>query len=251
MQTKTVLCRLSFLAGMLLTSLTVAKPAQACSDLPNICAQRQQHHDEMNRLFRERDELQQWIGSPEPESRRYDPMQTKINSAFMRMEQIQRVTIEDLKRLSDPQYQKYLRGNWEVFQGKQNAAPGESCIAMFTRQKGLVTVAVPGKDRPGVFLTFIGQSIPRPQQMEIIEVTLNQPNHSPQIIKAFNYIQPGFDSGAITLTVPTIESALAGWQDVQAFDLAIAGKSVSKIEWHSGLSAKEKLRACVSARTPK
>jgi hypothetical protein len=177
-----------------------------------------------------------------PKRPKIAPSQAEIKSALIERMQ---------KLMGDPEYQAYLNGSWRVFQGKPNAAPGESCMAMFTKQQGAVIIAVPGKTGPGVFLTFIGADIPRPRQQETIQVTLNQPNHPPQTVKAFNYVQPGFDRGAITLTVPTIETALAGWQDVQAFDLAIAGKSVSKIEWHSGLAAKEKLSACVSARSPK
>jgi hypothetical protein len=433
MLAKNRLYRLSWLSGAILTALVIAQPAQACSDLPNICAQRQEHHDLMNRLGREYSNAQQgssgsYVGqSSRPQSRprrdflkdrlktatqklksleqeiaqkperlkepkvqaalngtweffqseegaapgeyctaffssrdgfvsllaqgggsnealmtffskdiprpdglrRIDVSYTEDNEAPRKLEQvpthamtsetdagislfirdvdtflermkdaqsfdlaiadksvakvkwqgglaardkwrdcvnagpkrpkiapsqaeIKSALVERLQKLAgDPKYQDYLNGSWRVFQGQPNAAPGESCLAMFAKQQGVVVVAVPGKKGPGVFLTFIGADIPRPRQPETIQVTLNQPNHPPQTVKAFNYVQPGFESGAITLTVPTIEVALAGWQDVQEFDLAIAGKSVSKIEWHSGLAAKQKLSACVSARSAK
>jgi hypothetical protein len=187
---------------------------------------------------------------------RPDPMRAKIDQSVglirESLDLMKLYETEKKKLIADPKYQAYLQGAWEFFQDRNGAAPGESCAALFSKKDGLVMVSGPGSGYQGALLTFWGKDIPRPNQVEKVKVTLTQQaNEPPQTVQAFNYVQSGIEYGAITFAVPTIESALATMEDVLSFDLAIKGKSVAKIEWHSGLAARDRLSKCVSARIKK
>ena len=144
-----------------------------------------------------------------------------------------------------------MRGGWEFFQGKNGAQPGESCTAMFWRKDAIVVLSGPGGGSKRAFLTFFGKDIPSPANVKTIKVTLTQNNDVPQTVKAFNYKLPNASFGSIGLAVPTIEAALAGMEDTIRYDLVTDGKSVVNIEWYGGLAARDRLRACLSARVNK
>jgi hypothetical protein len=254
------LMRFIFCSATVSLVLSIAKPAQACADLPTICEQQRQHWEQMNDIgaaaeainrAQQEDRAQEEYAAPRPlpPAPPYDPMQERLNQAVGLM-QVMALSAGKLDSLTkDPRYQRYLNGGWDFFQGKQNAAPGEYCAAFFWKKDGFVRVSGPGGDYQGALLTFWGKDIPRPQKLETIKATLSQSSGSPQTVKVFNYMMPGDTYGAITFTVPTIEMALAAMNDVESFDIAIDGKSIAKVEWHSGLAARDKLRECVSART--
>ena len=103
----------------------------------------------------------------------------------------------------------------------------------------------PAGDYKGALLTFYGQDIPRPSSVQKVRVTLNQSNDKPQTVQVFNYAMPGYDYGAITMAVPTIEALLEGMEDTQSFELVMDGKSIAKVGWEGGLAARDKLRQCV------
>jgi hypothetical protein len=192
------------------------------------------------------------IPNSEPSVPLVDPMQSRVNTAISTLKLLELQLRERQKLAKDPKYQAFLKGAWEFFPGNNDAAPGESCAALFWKKDGLIMLSGPGKDYRGALLTFWGKDIPRPNKVERVKVTLTQQsNEPPQTVQAFNYATPGIEYGAITFAVPTIEAALATMEDVLSFDLAIEGKSVAKIQWHSGLAARDKLRECVSARTSK
>jgi hypothetical protein len=51
--------------------------------------------------------------------------------------EIKNTLIERMQKLiGDLEYKAYLNGGWRMFQGNPNAAPGESCTAMFARYGG-------------------------------------------------------------------------------------------------------------------
>jgi hypothetical protein len=245
-------------ATVSLALLSITKPAQACSDLPNICQQREQQHQENverarqeqeNYYIRQRElqEQENVEGAPETSIPRVDPMQSRVNTSISILKLMTLNLREQQKLANDPRYQAYINGAWEFFQGKNGAVPGESCAALFSKKDGIVMLSGPDKQYKGALLTFFGKDIPRPNKAEKVKVTLTQPGDPPQTVQAFNYVHPGIEYGAITFAVPTIEAALATMEDVLSFDLAMKGKSVLKIEWHGGLAARDKLRQCVSA----
>ncbi|MBE9205564.1 hypothetical protein IQ244_03375 [Nostoc sp. LEGE 06077] len=238
-------------------ALSTGGAAQACSDLPNICEQQRLHWEQMNDIgaAREainREEMERNVTLPlQPSAPPYDPMQERLNQAVGIL-QLVTLSAEKVDQLTkDPRFQRYQNGGWDFFQDKNNAAPGEYCAAFFWKKDGFVRVSGPGGDYQGALLTFWGKDIPRPEKVQKIKATLSQSSGPPQTVQVFNYTQPGEPYGAISFTVPTIEMALDAMKDVESFDVSIKGKSVAKVEWHSGLAARNQLRECVNARTKK
>jgi hypothetical protein len=254
-----------YLSGFILSSAAIAyalsfgEPAQACSDLPNICEQQRLQQEQNNEYFRQQEEeyfrqqqeQQQQQQSENssyspPPQRSYDPMEAKVNYAYSLF---QLFALKQQQLLEDPLYRKYLDGSWDFFQDAKEPKPGEYCVALFYRKGTILTLSGPGGDYKGALLSFWGQDIPRPKKLETVKVTLTQSNEPAQSVKALNYAVPGSEFGTISFVVPTIEAALAGIEDVQSFDVAIEGKLVAQIEWHSGLAARENLRKCLSTRS--
>jgi hypothetical protein len=185
---------------------------------------------------------------PESTSAPYDPMQARLSMA-VGMAQLAATSATKADKLTkDPRFQQYQNGGWDFFQGKNDAMPGEYCLAFFWKKNGFVRLSGPGGDYRGAMMTFWGQDIPRPSRQEHIKVTLKQTKEAPQTVEAINFITPGDSYGAIAFVVPSIEALLAGMEDTQSFELEIEGKSVAKVDWHSGLMAKNKLQACINAK---
>lgn len=59
---------------------------------------------------------------------------------------------------------------------------------------------------------------------------------------------PDFPFGVIALAVPTIDTALDEMEDVQSFDIQIAGRSVANTTWHSGLQVRDEFRKCLDGQ---
>lgn len=235
--------------------LCASYEAQACSDLPNICAQMEQHHRDMQdisatppRQDEDDDGAYDRAEDQAPAPRRPDPTQARLNQAvaMARMALGNSMELERLRQ--DPRYQAYQHGAWDFFQDKEGAAPGDYCAALFWRKDGIVRISGPGGDYQGALITFWSQDIPRPAKVEKIKVTLSQTNEAPQTVQAFNYRLPNEEYGAIALAVPSIEAALQGMEDVHRFELALGGKAVANVQWHNGLAARDELRRCVSRR---
>ncbi len=234
------LIRFIFCSATVCLALSLGESAQACPEI-NFCQYLTNGSPWGRTMSNEGERIR-------PPERRYDPMQGKINQAVGIMKLVA-LSAEKVDKLTkDPRFHRYHNGGWDFFQSANNAAPGEYCTAFFWKKDGLVRISGPGGDYKGALLTFWGQDIPRPENMETIRATLSQSDGSPQTVKVFNYILPGDTYGAISFAVPTIEAALDAMKDVERFDIEIEGKSVAKVEWHSGLMARDKLRECVNAR---
>jgi hypothetical protein len=191
-------------------------------------------------------------GRPQPPRQQPpDPMKVKLNAATKRIQAIEHKVKQKPELLNDPKVQTSLNGTWEFFQAQHKAAPGEFCTAFFWRKEGFVTLSGRGGGSPAALLTFFGKDIPRPNSVETIQITLTQGNEAPQTLQAFNYVMSPDADAAITVSVPNIDAALAGMEDTQSFDVAIASKSVVTVEWRGGLAARDKLRECVNARSLK
>ena len=231
-----------------ITAAIVAQPASACSDLPNICAAQAQHNQQMIDIAATAPQGQRESDYAPPPP---DPMQVRMGVASGMIQMMQR-QVDNAAKLSalrkDPRYQHYQDGGWDFFQDHSDAAPGEYCAAFYWKKGGMVRISGPGGEYDGGLLTFWGEDIPRPVDVEKIKVTLNQTGYKAQTVFAFNYALPGEAFGAIVLTVPSIDAALATMTDVMAFDLLIDGQSVAKVDWADGLAARDYLQKCVHER---
>jgi hypothetical protein len=244
------------LAALALIALGAA-PSQACSDLPNICEQREQELiNQNNELAREQEEYSQWVQdenngntqqevAPPPAA---DLMQAQLNLALANVLAAGNAVKDKAALMKDPKYKRFVQGSWSYFQDSNSKKPGEFCAAFFTREQGFVMLSGPGSDYAGAMLTFWGLDIPKPTALRKIKVTLKQPPDKPQTVTAFNYFNPAQGMGAIAFAVPTIEAALTNILDKQDFELITEGKRVAKVTWHSGLAMKKKLTACVAKR---
>jgi hypothetical protein len=149
--------------------------------------------------------------------------------------------------IKSPAYRAYMDGSWEFPQSKN----GESCAAIFWRKDVMFLISGPGKDNKDAFLTYFGPDVPRPQSGKKVNVTLTDSSSATKTVKAFNFKSSGSSLGSIVLGIPSIDAAVAAMQDTGRMDLAMDGKSVANIEWHSGLAARDRLRQCLSARVNK
>lgn len=189
----------------------------------------------------EEDTPRQHAPAPDPMRLRIDASLSALGAMVANMEQqaaIQR----------DPKYKRYREGFWDHFQANAKPLPGQGCVAMFANLDGAVAVAGPGGEYTGAMLVFWGLDVPKPGEVATISVSLNQFDGPVQTVKALNYTLPGGRAGAIAFTVPTIDAALETMVDRQPFELSIEGQPVMKIEWHSGLGARDTLRACVKGK---
>jgi hypothetical protein len=180
-----------------------------------------------------------------------DPIQSRIGTIFSVVTALQGNFAEQERIMKSPQYQAYMRGGWEFFQGKNGEQPGESCAAMFWRKDVIFLISGPGGGNKDASLTYFGKDVPRPQSVKTVKVTLTHNNSATKTVKAFNFKSPDSTFGSIMLGIPSLDAALAGMEDAGRYDLAMDGKSVANIEWYGGLAARDRLRKCLSARVKK
>lgn len=184
----------------------------------------------------------------------YDAMSIAVNEQAARNLEVQRLMREaEAKRQTleaDPDYQRYLRGEWRIFQVRKGSAPGDNCVAMWSKDGSAVSIVGPGKAYQGGMLIFWSTDIPRPSGTETVAVTLKQSKYRPQSVNALNFSIPSVPAGAIGLTVPDIEAALGTMLDVEHFTVEMEGRVVADIGWSDGLAARTRLRQCVGGRSP-
>ena len=190
------------------------------------------------------------FADPAPPS--YDAMSIAINEQAARNAELQKQMQEAEAKLqkleADPEYQRYLQGEWKIFQGRKDSAPGDNCVAMWSKAGGAVSIVGPGKAYQGGMLIFWSADIPRPAETQTVAVTLKQSKYQPQSVNALNFSVPNIPAGAIGLTVPNIDAALATMLDVEHFIVEMGGRAVADIDWTDGLAARAQLYQCVSNR---
>ena len=190
------------------------------------------------------------FADPAPPS--YDAMNSAINEQASRNAEAQKQMLEAEAKLqkleADPDYQRYKRGEWRFFQAKKDSAPGDNCVAMWSKEGGAVSIVGPGKAYQGGMLIFWSADIPRPSSTQTVAVTLKQSKYQPQSVKALNFSVPNIPAGAIGLTVPNIDAALNTMLDVEHFIVEMDGRAVADIDWTDGLAARARLHQCVSNR---
>lgn len=182
----------------------------------------------------------------------YDAMSIAVNEQAARNLEVQRLMREaEAKRQKledDPDYQRYMRGEWRIFQARKGSAPGDNCVAMWSKDGRAVTIVGPGKAYQGGMLIFWSADIPRPSGTQTVAVTLKQSKFRPQSVNALNFSIPSVQAGAIGLTVPDIEAALGTMLDVEHFTVEMGGQVVADIGWTDGLAARTRLSQCVGGR---
>ena len=190
------------------------------------------------------------FADPGPPS--YDPMISAINEQAARNVEVQKLMREAEAKLekleADPDYQRYKRGEWKIFQSKKDSAAGDNCVAMWSKEGGAVSIVGPGKAYQGGMLIYWSADIPKPSKTQIVAVTLKQSKYRPQSVNALNFSVPNIPAGAIGLTVPNIDAALNTMLDVEHFIVEMGGRTVADIDWTGGLAARTKLRQCVNKR---
>lgn len=179
-------------------------------------------------------------------------MNSAINEQASRNAEAQKQMLEAEAKLqkleADPDYQRYKRGEWRFFQAKKDSAPGDNCVAMWSKEGGAVSIVGPGKAYQGGMLIFWSADIPRPSSTQTVAVTLKQSKYQPQSVNALNFSVPNIPAGAIGLTVPNIDAALNTMLDVEHFIVEMDGHAVADIDWTDGLAARARLHQCVSKR---
>lgn len=218
------------LSAVAIASFFIVVPANACSDLPNICAAKA-------------------VGSGTINQPR-DPAAEAMADVYSFGED---VTGYDLKKkMKSPRfkaaYERYQKGGWEYFQDSNNPKPGEYCSALYTKGGAMVRISGPGGDYGGGLMTFTGPDISASPDVKKIDVTLNQSDGTSQSVQAFNYQLPGEPYASIAFSVPTVEAGLAQMKEKWGFDVLVKGKLVLKIEWAGGLAARKQLQNCISKR---
>jgi hypothetical protein len=153
--------------------------------------------------------------------------------------------LKQARLLMDPDYIRYLTGKWMLFPSPEGKPKGEYCSAFFSREGVILTMAGPGGDYKGALLQFMSADIPRPEKQETVQVTLTQNDVPPITFKALNQSSPDVSFGSIIVPITTMDALLAGMKDVQNLDLQIDGKSIAKINWHSGLTVRDELGKCL------
>jgi hypothetical protein len=139
-------------------------------------------------------------------------------------------------------------GAWTVFQGRKDSAPGENCVAMWSRKGTSVSIVGPAKAYKGGMLIFWSTEIPRPSDTRTVAVTLKQSRYQPQSVNALNFAVPGIEAGAVGLTVPDIQTALGTMLDIEHFTVEMDGRPVADIEWTDGLAARGRLQQCIGSQ---
>lgn len=240
--------------GFAMAACVLVSPAQACSDLPNICAAQAQHNQSMNDIAATPTESN--------ENGRYDAGSTahqpRDQTAAV-MANIYSVSgassamgAELKEQMKDPKFKavfnRYQNGGWDYFQDSNYPKPGEYCSALYAKGNVMVRISGPGSGYDGALMTFSGPDIFGSRDVKKMKVTLNQSDGSSQSVEAFNYQLPGEVYASIAFAVPTIEAALVAMEEKQGFDLLVKGKSVLKLDWHDGLAARKQLENCLSKR---
>jgi hypothetical protein len=227
------------LCAALLPLISVPQ-AVACSDLPNICGQATEHHRNMMDIAA----TPPWDdGSGYDEGPEYSESDWRDWSSTGPTPEAPAATALPIDNAA---YQSYLSGDW--FHKESPAGlPGEYCVATFMKEGVGAMVMGPGGGYPNAFLAFFSQDIPRPASLKKIKVTLKQTGEKPQTLNVFNARLPGVDGfGMIIFAVPSIDAAMQGMLDKHSFEVTLKNKSVAKIAWHDGNTARKKLRGCVA-----
>ncbi len=147
----------------------------------------------------------------------------------------------------DPAYQAFVNGQWlHVPPAK---ARKDACSVMFLRGGVGAMILATGDAKDPAILAFFGRNVPKPAKLVETRATLSQTGASPATVRVFNATLPWLDGyGIVFFAVPSLQAAIDGMVEAQAFDVAMDGQSVVEVAWTGGLGARDQLSACISAR---
>lgn len=159
--------------------------------------------------------------------------------------------------------EKIIAGWWEFMQASSGAKPGEYCAAMFQRAKreskpggvdlfkdGMtVTLFGPGGAYRGALLAFSpltdDHQFPKLQNGQKVLLTLKQGDEAPQTLNAI-YMSIGKSANPmVAFAVPSIEALMDSIEDQARFEVLYQGRPIASVAWHSGLKARDALKACL------
>jgi hypothetical protein len=146
----------------------------------------------------------------------------------------------------------YTAGYWQFFQASSNAKKGEFCAAMFSKDGMSVTILGPGGSYKGALMMLANAidnpafpSSPTPTK---VLMSLKQGDDAAVTVNVLNYTIGDLKVPVAVFAVPTVEAAMAGMDDKQKFQLEHKGKEIVAVEWHSGHTARDELKKCLSGQ---
>jgi hypothetical protein len=238
--------RSTLLGAATVMALHLSAPAQACTDLPHICAQQQA--------------LEEMAGPPpkstgddgEPVSPYFDPVASRLSEVGSLAEIMKTKSKKYEEKMQDPVFaafvERFDKGGWEMLPPHPDAKPGEYCGAFYLKGNWAILISGPGGEYKGAMLIFWKDGIPTPAKMKKVEVKLDQGDGSPQTVRVFNQRIPGFVVGSFAFAIPTIDDLLMGMEDEAVFTLSMPGyMGDTRFEWHDGLTARKEMDKCLSA----
>lgn len=149
---------------------------------------------------------------------------------------------------ADPKLRKLANGWWEYFDSDKNQPPAYGCAAAYISLNGIVLLSEVIGYKEAV-ITFVGVSVPRPDNPSKVTALVDQDDGKPQNIKMLNYAVPGSKKyGAIALEVPTMNLLLDTMEDKQFFEISVDRKSLVQVTWKNGTEARNQLRKCMGSK---
>lgn len=197
---------------------------------------RQQEQERWSREMNEQSMMmqEQMYQEEQPEWRQQAPGPDPV-STMLRQSTAMAVLAQGL--LSDPKVEQLRRGFWEF-----HALGKEFRSAMFLNGDGVISVHGPGGSYPGALLILWGPNIPRPAQMTLVPVTLQQNQEKPVTVRAFNYGFPGVTQwGTLIFAVPSAQALIDNMEDEHHFTATMNEQVVFSSGWHDGKAAAARL----------
>lgn len=152
---------------------------------------------------------------------------------------------EEQNRMKDPTYRALKQGTWDFAKNKPDS-PDKVCQASFlTLHGGVMFIDIVGQQKNGTMLGFFGGLIPKAKTIQPITLSLTQSGQT-QTVKAFHSTFPGGkDIGMYLFVVPSTQALLGAIEDKQDYTVSHNGEVMISGKWHSGLKARDWLKACV------
>ncbi len=178
--------------------------------------------------------------------------------------------IEEERRTVPPElretYEALLRGTW-LFGQSRAEDPVPTCKAGFYFRQGGIMFLDWGGPEPGTMFAFFGTNIPRSRHVTRIRVQLEQAGQM-QEVEAFHTAHGFRRMGMVMLRVPSTQALISAIEDRQNYRLLMDARELTRSatiygrmrgrgeptgrylevmrnHWHSGLSARDSLTACL------
>lgn len=164
-------------------------------------------------------------------------------------------TIDAIQRrrrlMAMPWYQDFVRGSWSYFDsGPVTDGKPRRCGASFMKEGRVVILTGEADPNSAAMLSFIDfdserSQIPLQSEPRLVAMTLDQTGADRASVRAWNHTSEG--AGVISFAVPSLRAGVDGLSDAAEMRVRIRNRDVFAIEYHSGLQAQARLRACLDA----